>query len=101
MVRTVAAGAARAAVSLSMVIAERVSPQPAPLVDTRSPFARPNELLSAEAPGKPAISLAVGEPQHPVPPFVGPILAAHVDEFGRYPMNKGLDAFGEAVAQWL
>ena len=27
------------------------------------------------------------------------MLAAHVDEFGRYPMNKGLDAFGEAVAQ--
>jgi hypothetical protein len=30
-----------------------------------------------------------------------PVMAAHVEEFGRYPMNKGLDAFSEAVAHWL
>jgi aspartate/methionine/tyrosine aminotransferase len=29
------------------------------------------------------------------------VLAAHVDEFGRYPMNKGLDTFCEAAAAWL
>ena len=69
--------------------------------DSRSPFVRLRELLGDMPPGKPGISMAVGEPQHPIPPFVGPIIAAHVDEFGRYPMNKGLDAFGEAVAQWL
>jgi aspartate/methionine/tyrosine aminotransferase len=67
----------------------------------RSPFVRLRELLSDAEPGKPAISLAVGEPQHPVPPFVGPVLAAHIDEFGRYPMNKGLDAFCQAGADWL
>jgi aspartate/methionine/tyrosine aminotransferase len=43
----------------------------------------------------------VGEPQHPVPSFVGPVIAAHIDEFGRYPMNKGLDAFCQAAAGWL
>jgi N-succinyldiaminopimelate aminotransferase len=69
--------------------------------DSRSPFVRLRELLGDIPPGKPAISMAVGEPQHPMPSFVAPIIAAHVDEFGRYPMNKGLDAFGEAVAQWL
>jgi N-succinyldiaminopimelate aminotransferase len=69
--------------------------------DTRSPFVRLRELLADMPPGKPAISMAVGEPQHPVPPFVGPIIAAHIDEFGRYPMNKGLDAFCAAVATWL
>src|SRR3984957_10782438 len=69
--------------------------------DSRSPFVRLRELMGDIPPGKPAISMAVGEPQHPIPPFVGPIIAAHVDEFGRYPMNKGLDAFSEAVAQWL
>ena len=69
--------------------------------DSRSPFVRLRELLGDIPPGKPAISMAVGEPQHPIPPFVGRIIAAHVDEFGRYPMNKGLDAFGEAVAHWL
>jgi N-succinyldiaminopimelate aminotransferase len=69
--------------------------------DSRSPFVRLRELLGDIPPGKPAISMAVGEPQHPIPSFVAPIVAAHVDEFGRYPMNKGLDAFCEAVAQWL
>jgi N-succinyldiaminopimelate aminotransferase len=69
--------------------------------DTRSPFVRLRELLGDIPPGKPAISMAVGEPQHPIPTFVGPVIAAHIDEFGRYPMNKGLDEFGEAVARWL
>jgi N-succinyldiaminopimelate aminotransferase len=76
-----------------------LSPVRAP--DTRSPFVRLRELLGDIPPGKPAISMAVGEPQHPIPPFVGPVIAAHVEEFGRYPMNKGLDAFGEAAAKWL
>ena len=67
----------------------------------RSPFVRLRELLADTPPGKPAISLAVGEPQHPIPSFVAPIMAAHVAEFGRYPANKGLDEFGQAVAQWL
>jgi aspartate/methionine/tyrosine aminotransferase len=67
----------------------------------RSPFVRLRELLADVEPGKPAISLAVGEPQHAVPAFVAPVIAAHIAEFGRYPMNKGLDAFGEAVALWL
>jgi aspartate/methionine/tyrosine aminotransferase len=69
--------------------------------DARSPFVRLRELLGDITPGKSAISMAVGEPQHPIPPFVGPIITAHIDEFGRYPMNKGLDAFGAAVAAWL
>jgi len=67
----------------------------------RSPFVRLRELLGDERPGKPAITLAVGEPQHPLPSFVGPVLAAHIEEFGRYPMNKGLDEMCEAAASWL
>jgi len=76
-------------------------PLPGRLPDSRSPFVRLRELLGDMPPGKPAISLAVGEPQHPIPPFVGKIIAEHVEEFGRYPMNKGLDAFAVAVAKWL
>jgi len=68
---------------------------------SRSPFVRLRELIDVFPPGMPAISLAVGEPQHPIPSFVGPVIAAHVAEFGRYPANKGMDAFGVAVAQWL
>jgi N-succinyldiaminopimelate aminotransferase len=74
---------------------------PARALKTRSPFVRLRELLGDTPPGQSAISLAVGEPQHPIPPFVGPVIAAHVAEFGRYPANKGLDEFAAAVAQWL
>jgi N-succinyldiaminopimelate aminotransferase len=77
------------------------SPSPARAPDARSPFVRLRELIGDAPPGKPAISMAVGEPQHPMPAFVGPVIAAHLDGFGRYPMNKGLDAFAEAVAKWL
>jgi N-succinyldiaminopimelate aminotransferase len=85
-----------------MTVAERESPPPPARADAgRSPFVRLRELLGDAAPGKSAISMAVGEPQHPVPPFVGPVIAAHIDEFGRYPMNKGLDALCEAAAAWL
>src|SRR5580700_11017894 len=68
---------------------------------SRSPFVRLRELIDRFPPGQSAISLAVGEPQHAIPPFVGPVIAAHVNEFGRYPMNKGLDEFAQAVANWL
>jgi len=83
-----------------MTITER-SPSPPRAEQGRSPFVRLRELLGDLPPGKPAISLAVGEPQHAVPSFVGPVLAAHIAEFGKYPMNKGLDEFCLAVAQWL
>ncbi len=85
-----------------MMTAQREpSSSPAPAVEGRSPFVRLTELIAGIAPGKPAINLSVGEPQHPIPPFVGPELAAHLNEFGRYPANKGSDAFRHAVAQWL
>ena len=79
----------------------QVPPPPVRATGSRSPFVRLRELLDGVPPGQSAISLAVGEPQHPIPPFVGPILAAHVAEFGRYPLNKGIDEFADAVAKWL
>jgi aspartate/methionine/tyrosine aminotransferase len=85
--------------SESVLNAARAAPIRAP--NGRSPFVRLRELLADTPPGQPAISLAVGEPQHPIPAFVAPVIARHVAEFGRYPANKGLDEFGQAVAQWL
>ncbi|GAB6997322.1 aminotransferase class I/II-fold pyridoxal phosphate-dependent enzyme [Bradyrhizobium sp. 17-4] len=67
----------------------------------RSPFVRTTELLAPYQPAKPLITLSVGEPQHPVPDFVGPVLARHTAEFGRYPMAKGIEPFRRAVATWL
>ena len=73
----------------------------APAVDSRSPFVRLTELIAGIEPGKPPINLSVGEPQHAVPAFVGPTLAAHVADFGRYPANKGIEPFRRAVVGWL
>jgi aspartate/methionine/tyrosine aminotransferase len=67
----------------------------------RSPFARLAELLAPHQPGKPLITLSLGEPQHPVPGFVGPVLAKHIGDFGRYPIAKGIEPFRRAAANWL
>jgi N-succinyldiaminopimelate aminotransferase len=67
----------------------------------RSPFLRTTELLAPYQPAKPLITLSLGEPQHPVPDFVGPVLAKHTAEFGRYPIAKGIEPFRRAVATWL
>src|SRR5471032_1356732 len=67
----------------------------------RSPFARLTELLAPYQPGKPLITLSLGEPQHPVPTFVGPVLAKHIADFGRYPIAKGIEPFRRAAAAWL
>ncbi|MGA8903365.1 aminotransferase class I/II-fold pyridoxal phosphate-dependent enzyme [Bradyrhizobium sp.] len=67
----------------------------------RSPFLRVTELLAPYQPSKPLITLSLGEPQHPVPGFVGPILAQHIAEFGRYPIAKGIEPFRRAAASWL
>lgn len=67
----------------------------------RSPFARLTDLLAPYQPGKPLITLSLGEPQHPVPDFVGPVLAQHLADFGRYPIAKGIDPFRRAAASWL
>ncbi|MFZ0053537.1 MAG: aminotransferase class I/II-fold pyridoxal phosphate-dependent enzyme [Pseudolabrys sp.] len=79
---------------------EATSPT-APAVDSRSPFVRLTELIAGIEPGKPVINLSVGEPQHPIPNFVGPTLDAHLADFGRYPANKGIEPFRRAVASWL
>ncbi|MEA2874118.1 MAG: N-succinyldiaminopimelate aminotransferase, partial [Hyphomicrobiales bacterium] len=69
--------------------------------DARSPFVRLTELLGDTPPGMPVINISVGEPQHPVPSFVAPVLAKQTAAFGRYPGNAGTDGFRQAVAGWL
>jgi N-succinyldiaminopimelate aminotransferase len=87
---------------MPMMTAQREPASPtAPAGDSRSPFVRLTELIAGVEPGKPPINLSVGEPQHPVPRFVGPTLSAHVADFGRYPANKGIEPFRRAVAAWL
>jgi N-succinyldiaminopimelate aminotransferase len=69
--------------------------------ERRSPFIRLAELLEGISPGKSPINLSIGEPQHPIPPFVAPVLAAHINEFGRYPAGKGTDRLRQAAAAWI
>ena len=70
-------------------------------VQTRSPFVRLTELLGDMKPGQPPINLTVGEPQHPIPPFVGSVIEASLKDFGRYPPTKGNERFRRAAASWL
>jgi aspartate/methionine/tyrosine aminotransferase len=86
---------------MAMTASSRV-PQGARSQDSeRSPFARLTELLAPYQPAKPLITLSLGEPQHPVPDFVGPVLAKHVADFGRYPIARGIEPFRRAAANWL
>lgn len=66
-----------------------------------SPFQRLADLLAPIPPGRAPINLTVGEPRHPVPSFVGPVIAREIDGFGRYPAIRGTEAFRRAVAGWL
>ncbi|WP_137042608.1 aminotransferase class I/II-fold pyridoxal phosphate-dependent enzyme [Pseudolabrys sp. FHR47] len=88
---------------MSLQSAQRENPTSAAAATeaSRSPFVRLTDLIAGIAPGKPVINLSVGEPQHAIPDFVGPVIAQHVAEFGKYPANKGTDPFRQAVAQWL
>jgi N-succinyldiaminopimelate aminotransferase len=86
---------------MSMTHSPSSSSGAGPTASERSPFARLADLLTGHEPGKSLISLSLGEPQHPVPDFVGPVLAKHIGDFGRYPMAKGIEPFRQAAAAWL
>src|ERR1700751_320901 len=83
---------------MAMTASSRTPQGAGPTESERSPFARTAELLAPYKPGKPLITLSLGEPQHPVPGFVGPVLAQHIADFGRYPLARGIEPFRKAVA---
>jgi aspartate/methionine/tyrosine aminotransferase len=66
-----------------------------------SPFLRLTSLLNGIEPGQPPLVLSVGEPQGPVPGFVGEILAREASGFSKYPPINGTDALRAAIAGWL
>ena len=66
-----------------------------------SPFLRLNALLEGVTPALPPIALSVGEPQGPVPDFVGEILAREAAGFAKYPPIHGTDALRAAISGWL
>ena len=64
-------------------------------------FPRLRKLLDAHAPGGETISMTIGEPRHPMPDFVAPILAANIDGFAVYPANDGTPELLDAIAGWI
>jgi aspartate/methionine/tyrosine aminotransferase len=66
-----------------------------------SAFAKLATLLDPHKPGQTPISLAVGDPNGAVPPFVKEAMAKHAGEFGQYPPINGSAAWRAAAAGWL
>ena len=64
-------------------------------------FPRLRKLLDHHAPGDVPLAMTIGEPRHPIPDFVGPILAANLDGFGKYPPNDGAPELLAAISGWL
>ncbi len=58
-------------------------------------------LLDVHAPGGDRLELTIGEPRHAYPDFVGEIIAANLDGFGKYPPNNGSDELLSAISNWI
>jgi N-succinyldiaminopimelate aminotransferase len=76
-----------------------------PLLDQLQPypFEKLKQLFSGITPN-PAhrpISLGIGEPKHPTPPFIKQVLADNLDGLATYPTTAGSDALRETIAGWL
>ena len=76
-----------------------------PLLDRLQPypFERLRQLFAGVTPN-PAyrpISLGIGEPKHPTPPFIQQALASSLDGLAAYPATAGEPQLREAFAAWL
>jgi len=78
-----------------MVLPERFSDLPA------YAFPRLRSLLDAHQPGGTPIAMTIGEPQHAFPDWVGGVLAANLDGFGKYPPNEGTPELLDAISGWI
>jgi N-succinyldiaminopimelate aminotransferase len=76
-----------------------------PLLDKLQPypFEKLRQLFSetTPSPAHPAISLGIGEPKHPTPPFIQKALADNLAGLASYPSTAGSDALRAAIAGWL
>lgn len=64
-------------------------------------FPRLRGLLDSHPAGGEPIAMTIGEPQHPMPGFVGEVLAANLAGFGKYPPNDGTPELLTAIAAWV
>ncbi|WP_340109857.1 aminotransferase class I/II-fold pyridoxal phosphate-dependent enzyme [Pikeienuella sp. HZG-20] len=69
-------------------------------------FPRLRALLDPYPPGPAGangapVSMSIGEPKHPQPPFLAEALARHVHLYSKYPPNEGHPDLLEACAAWI
>ncbi|WP_101340258.1 aminotransferase class I/II-fold pyridoxal phosphate-dependent enzyme [Cereibacter azotoformans] len=64
-------------------------------------FPRLRKLLDTHAPGGEPVAMTIGEPRHPMPEFVGPVLAETLQGFAVYPPNDGTPELLAAIGGWL
>ncbi len=78
-----------------MVFPERFSDLPA------ATWPRLRALLDVPTKASETINMTIGEPRHAFPAFVGEILAANLQGFGKYPDNYGTAPHLEAIKGFL
>ena len=64
-------------------------------------FPRLRKLLDSHQPGGTPVAMTIGEPRHPMPDFVAPILAANIAGFAVYPPNDGTPGLLAAISGWI
>jgi aspartate/methionine/tyrosine aminotransferase len=64
-------------------------------------FPRLRKLLDSTPAGGEVVHLTIGEPRHPMPDFVGEVLAANMDGFAKYPPNEGTPELLGAISGWI
>ena len=67
------------------------------------PFERLRQLFAGVTPPPDyrAISLGMGEPRHPTPPFINEALCNNLGGLASYPATAGEPALRAALTQWL
>lgn len=64
-------------------------------------FPRLRKLLDVHPSGAEPIVMTIGEPRHPMPDFVGEVMAASIGEFAKYPANDGSPELLAAISAWI
>ena len=64
-------------------------------------FPRLRRLLEDHPAGGDVMHMTIGEPRHEFPTWVSDEIAAHAQEFGKYPPNDGLPELRQAISDWL
>jgi N-succinyldiaminopimelate aminotransferase len=64
-------------------------------------FPRLRKLLDPHPAGGEPIAMTIGEPQHAFPAWLGEVLAANLEGFGKYPPNEGTPELLAAISGWI